>query len=292
MVGKLVNPKKWFIDKDSKDRWIYHRIKKYFVSTQTRFQKVELIDTYDLGCVVVVDNRIQSAEADEFIYHEILVHPAMITHPNPKVVLILGGGEGATLREVLKYPTVEKVVMVDIDEEFVNICRKYLKNWHHDSFNDKRVELIFADANEYIRKTKSFFDVVIADITDPDEKGPARKLYTKKFYLSVKRTLMPDGIFVTHAGGFFHTAQECIYMKILEMLNNSFSFTSFYYEYIPSYSSLWGFATGSIKYRPEDIPSITIQKRLKKRGLDNLSYYDQKIHERLFGLPKFLRKSL
>jgi len=291
MVGKLINTKDWLVDKDSKHRWIYHRIKRYVVSTQTRFQKVELIDTYDLGRVVVVDNRIQSAEADEFIYHEVLVHPSMIAHPNPKIVLILGGGEGATLREVLKYPTVEKVVMVDIDEEFVNICKKFLRNWHRDSFNDKRVELIFADAKEYIRKTKSFFDVVIADFTDPVEKGPAQELYTRKFYLSVKRALMPDGIFVTHAAGVFYTAQECIYMKILKTLTDIFPFADFYYDYIPSYSSLWGFAIGSIKYRPEYIPSITLQKRLSKRGIDNLSYYDQETHNRLFSLPKFLRIS-
>ena len=288
---KLIKTKRWFIDKDSIHRWIYHRIKKYVVSTQTRFQKVELIDTYDLGRIVVVDNRIQSAEADEFIYHEVLVHPSMITHPNPKVVLILGGGEGATLREVLKYPSVKKVVMVDIDEEFVNLCKRFLKNWHHNSFNDKRVELIFADANDYIKKIKSFFDVVITDITDPVERGPAQELYTRKFYLSVGKALMPDGIFVTHAAGVFYTAQKCIYMKILEKLADIFPLTNFYYDYIPSFSSLWGFAIGSNKYRPEDISSIAIQKRLKKRGLDNLSYYDQKTHSRLFGLPKSLRRS-
>ena len=288
-----INPKtgdNWFVDKDSKHRWIYHRIKKHVLYKKTRFQQVEFIDTYELGRLVVLDNKIQSSEADEFIYHEVLVHPAMVAHPCPKIVLILGGGEGATIREVLKHQTVEKVVMVDIDKEFVNLCKKYLKSWHQGSFNDKRVELIFADAKEYIRKIKSFFDVVIADITDPFESGPAQELYTRQFYSAVKRALMPDGIFVTHATGVFYTANKNTYKTILKKLTDIFPTTDFYCEYIPSFSSLWGFATCSQKYSPQKLSPAAVDKRLKKRKLDALFFYDTETHARLFCLPKILRK--
>jgi spermidine synthase len=283
------NKNNWFIDKDSRHRWIYHRIKKHVVSAKTRFQQVEFIDTYELGRLVVLDNKIQSSEADEFIYHETLIHPAMVTHPAPKIVLILGGGEGATLREVLKHQTVEKVVMIDIDEEFVNLCKKYLKNWHHGSFNDKRVELIFSDANEYVKKSKPIFDVIIADISDPLEKGPAQELYTMEFYSNIRKALRTNGIFVTHTTGVFYTSSGYIYTDILKSLNDIFPLTDFYYEYIPSFSSLWGFAACSQKYSPRKLSSATVYKRLKKRKLNSLSYYDTETHTRLFHLPGLLR---
>lgn len=282
----------WFIDKDSKHRWIHHRVKRHILSTKTKFQQVELIDTYDLGRVVILDNKIQSAEVDEFIYHEALVHPAMITHPGPKNILILGGGEGATLREVLKHPTVKKVVMVDIDEEFVHLCKKYLNKWHQGSFDDKRVELIFSDAREYIKKTKSPFDIIIADISDPVEEGIAQMLYTKEFFSSIKRILKPDGIFVTHATAVFYTSNNSTCTGIFKILSDIFPIADFYYEYIPSYSSLWTFTIGSLKYNPVKLSAATLDKRLKKRRLNNLSYYDHETHKRLFYLPKCLRKLL
>ncbi len=282
----------WFIDKDSKHRWIYHRIKRHVVSKKTKFQQVDFIDTHDLGLVVILDNKIQSTEVDEFVYHEALVHPAMITHPDPKNILIIGGGEGATLREVLKHPTVKRAVMVDIDKEFVHLCKKYLKKWHQGSFNDERVELIFTDAREYIKKTNFLFDIIISDISDPVEEGPAQKLFTKEFYSFIKSILKPDGIFVTHATAAFYTSNKSISTEIFKMFSDIFQLSDFYYEYIPSFSSLWAFTIGSLKYSPKKLSSATLDKRLRKRGLRNLSYYDQETHKRLFYLPKCLRKVL
>lgn len=282
----------WFIDKDSKHRWIYHRIKRHVVSKKTKFQQVDFIDTHDLGLVVILDNKIQSTEVDEFVYHEALVHPAMITHPDPKNILIIGGGEGATLREVLKHPTVKRAVMVDIDKEFVHLCKKYLKKWHQYSFNDERVKLIFTDAREYIKKTNFLFDIIISDISDPVEEGPAQKLFTKEFYSFIKSILKPDGIFITHATAAFYTSNKSISTKIFKMFSDIFQLSDFYYEYIPSFSSLWAFTIGSLKYSPKKLSSATLDKRLRKRGLRNLSYYDQETHKRLFYLPKCLRKVL
>ncbi|MEW6213861.1 MAG: polyamine aminopropyltransferase [Nitrospirota bacterium] len=282
----------WFIDKESEYRWIFHRVKEHVLSTKTRFQVVELIDTYNFGRVVILDNKIQSAEVDEFIYHEALVHPVMITHPEPENILILGGGEGATLREVLKHPAVKKVIMVDIDEEFVKLCKTRLKNWHRSSFNNKRVELIFAGAREYIKKIKSKFDVIIADISDPVEEGPAKLLYTKEFYSFIKRTLMPDGIFVTHATEVQYIPHKSISPEIFRTFAEIFPIAEFYYDYIPSFSSLWAFTVGSLKYSPMKMSSTNIGNRLKERRLENLLYYDVETHKRLFYLPKCLRKLL
>jgi len=155
---------------------------------------VEIINTGSFGVCLVLDGKIQSSETDEFIYHEALVHPAMLTHPRPEKVFIAGGGEGATLREVLAHKTVRKAVMVDIDEEVVGLCRRYLPAWHQNSFDDPRAEIHFADARRYLEETDEKFDVIIIDLVDPLEQGPARLLYTREFYGIAKQKLGPGGI--------------------------------------------------------------------------------------------------
>ena len=284
--------KDWFIDRDSDYRFVFNKFKKHVCSQKTRFQMVDIIDTQNLGRVVILDKKVQSAELDEFIYHEALVHPAMITHPNPKNVLILGGGEGATLREVLKHTTVQKVVMVDIDEEFVHLCKKYLKKWHRGSFKDKKVELLFLDAMEYMKKTECTFDIIIADISDPIEEGPALKIYTKEFYALVKKVLAPKGIFVTHATEVHYAMYKSTADNILNILNNIFPGVKLYFEYIPSFICLWGFALASLQYNPEKISSKTIERRLQKRKIKNLHYYNAEIHKRMFTLPACLKRFL
>lgn len=280
----------WFIDRDTENRFICHKLKRYILSTKTRFQKVELVESKGFGRVVILDNKIQSAEKDEFIYHEALVHPSMILHPMPEKVLILGGGEGATLREVLKHPTVKQVVMIDIDGEFVNLCKKYLSVWHMNSFDDPRVQLIIEDAMNYIKKANTKYDVVIADISDPVENGPAVLIYTQRFYSLVKKTLKKDGIFVTHAADVDYLDRKKICKEILGAIDDTFPISAFYFEYIPSFSSLWAFAMGSLKYNPHKMTIPVIKKRIKTRKLENLLYYDDETHLRLFSLPKCVKK--
>lgn len=283
---------RWFIEKENRYKWIYHRIKRDILSKRTKYQNVEIFDTYNFGRVVILDSKIQSAETDEFIYHEILVHPAMITHPKPEYILILGGGEGATIREVLKHPTIKKVVMVDIDEEFVNICKKYLKKWHKDSFDNHKIELIFSDAKEYIKKTDELFDIIIGDLSDPVEKGPAQALYKKNFYTSLRTRLKSNGMFVTHSTEVCYNLGKVISVEVFKTLSEIFPITNFYYDFIPSFSTQWAFCIGSLKYNPKKISPEVIYKRLKNRNLDNLTYYDHEIHKRLFSLPKILKNLL
>ena len=280
----------WFIDKDSEYRFVYNKIKKHLLSKKTRFQKVDIIDTKNLGRAVILDEKVQSSESDEFIYHEALVHPAMITHPNPERILILGGGEGATLREVLKHPTVQKVVMVDIDKEFVNICKRYLKKWHKGSFNNRKVNLLFLNAMEYMENNKNKFDVIIADISDPLERGPASIIYTNAFYALVKKALESKGIFVTHATEVHYTTHKKIADKIFTDLKKIYPIVKLYFEYIPSFICLWGFAIASLKYNPENVSLITIQRRLRERNIEDLLYYDAEIHGKMFALPTCIRR--
>lgn len=267
-------------------------MKKHILSVKTQFQHVEIIDTYEYGRMVILDNQIQSAEADEFIYHEVLVHPAMIAHPEPESILILGAGEGATLREVLKHTTVKKVIMIDIDREFVNLCMKYLRKWHQGSFGDPRVKLIYGDAFKYLKKIRDRFDVIITDINDPVGTGPAVSMYTKKFYSLIKKTLMPGGIFVTHATSVYYVPRKNISTRIYKTLSEIFPEVDFYYEYIPSFGALWAFITASTRYSPKKIASNMLKKRIEERKLNPLLFYDADIHKRLFGMPVCMRKTL
>lgn len=278
----------WYIDRDSRHRWISHRVKRRVVHRKTRYQLVEIFDTYEYGRMVVLDGMIQSAESDEALYHELLVHPAMLAHPRPQRVLVLGAGEGATVREVLKHPSVEKVTMIDIDREFVDLCKRYLTKWHRGVFKDERVELIYDDAYAHLRKGKDRYDLVIGDISDPSEKGPSRSVYAAEFYTLVKKVLEADGIFVTHATAVHYVRKESHARDMVENLRGLFPRVEPYYEYIPSFGSLWCFVASSFRFSLWSISPKLLARRLSNRRIRDLSYYEPRLHERIFVIPSYI----
>ena len=168
----------WYIESVYPDLSVLLKTRQVIFAGKTKYQQVEVLDSEVYGRSLVLDGKTQSTELDEHIYHEALVHPAMISHPDPKTVFIGGGGEGATLREVLRHESVEKVVMLDLDDQVVDICKQYLPNHHQGSFNDSRVDLVHDDAREYLQNTENVFDVMIMDLVDPLEAGTAYLLYT------------------------------------------------------------------------------------------------------------------
>lgn len=282
----------WFMDSENEHRIILHRTSDQIASVQTPFQKAKIIDTYFLGRILVLDNKIQSAESDEFVYHESLVHPAMVLHGKPRSVLVLGGGEGATLREVLRYKSVTRVTMVDIDQVLVELCEKYLDKWHTGAFKDPRVSLVFDDAMKYVKHTKDKFDVIIMDISDPVAGGPAALIYTKEFFASLKKLLTANGTFVTQAIEIFYDESD-LHSILHNTLASVYKTAESYCEYIPSFSSMWGFVLCSQSDRkasqlsPETVDELT-GKLLKTR----LRYYDGMAHQRLFSLPKVVQESI
>src|SRR5512146_423373 len=168
---------KWFFDYLTPEEGHIHGIKTTLYSKKTAFQQMEIMDTGSYGRCLVLDQKMQSSEVDEFIYHEILVHPAMLMHPNPKRVFIVGGGEGATLREVLRHKSVEYCMMVDIDQEVVEKSKELLPEWHQGAFDDPRTDLRFMDARKYLEETTDSYDAIIIDISEPVEEGPAYLLF-------------------------------------------------------------------------------------------------------------------
>jgi len=269
---------------------VYHKGK-------SKFQTIDVVETTPWGRCLILDGHMQSTERDEFVYHENLVHPVMLSHPNPKRVFVGGGGEGATVRELLRYKCVDRVVMVDIDEECVLTCKQFLTKHHQGSFDDARLELVIDDAKAYLEKTQEKFDLIILDLADPVEGGPAKLLYTQKFYEMAKTKLADGGFFVTQGGPAGVLSCDQVFTAINRTLTTVFPVVVCWGALIPSFADHWGFLVAATK-KDYDITSFSkqeIDKRIEERikgGGAVLKYYDGHIHAGMFQLPKIIRKAL
>ena len=272
------------------------------------------------GCqTLVTDGKTQSAQFDEFAYHETLVHPALLrclsSGLSPKTVFIGGGGELATAREVLRHSSVERCIMVDLDEKVIELCRKYLPEWGGETVaSDPRFELVIGDAHAFLNETMETFDVIIMDISDPIEAGPGIMLYTKEFYEHAVTLLNPKGVFVTQAGMAESVPSAIVdssdvdpscFAPIANTLKQAFDCVIPYSINIPSFGSDWGFImafnSGNASEVDEQVRSWrfprdyeqTIDNLVEKAiigGSSSLKYYDGLSHIRMFALPRPLRK--
>jgi len=287
------NPDKrrWLHDEVNPDLVQLHSIKKEQYSGRTDYQSISIIDTGSFGVCLVLDGKIQSGERDEFIYHEALVHPAMLAHPNPVTVFIAGGGEGATLREVLIHRSVKRVDMVDIDKQVIDVCRRFLFPFHQGSFDNERAEIHFQDARQYLRETATKFDIAIIDLVEPMEAGPAYLLYTREFYQLVKNKLKPGGIISVQSGASGWTNLEN-FTAIINTLKSVFKLVCPYQVYVPSFVDMWGFATASQELDPSLLSVAEVDHRISIRLSKELKSYDGLSHQALFTLPKHIRQEL
>ncbi len=282
----------WLVDQCSPDEIHMFKRSGKILAQQTQFQELQYIETKAYGGVLVLDGAVQSAQTDEYLYHEALVHPAMVAHPNPRSVLILGGGEGATLREVLKHPTVERAVMVDLDGELVEFCKLHLTSWHQGAFEDPRVELRHEDGRAYLENCQEQFDVIIFDITDGIPEGPAMGLYTKEFHTICHDRLTEDGVMAVQACRLTLTYWE-EHSVIRQTLGTAFPVVRSYITFIPSFLVTWGFLMATKGVDPLQLSSETVTKRIAERGLTGqLRMYDEMAHMVLFCLPRELRRNL
>ncbi len=258
---------------DPFDKYAY-RLSKVLHSGKTRFQDVLIADTYNWGRILVLDGTIQSAEEDEQLYHEMLVQPAMLAHANPRHVLIVGGGEGATLREVLVHRSVQSATMVDLDQEVVDLCRQHLLRWHQGVFEDPRLRLVYEDGRKFLENDSARYDIVIIDLVDMLDNGPAQALYTRQFYELLRRRLNPDGI-VAIQGCEFSFLDDKAHAAISRTLRAVFPEVHSYRVDIPSFLSTWGFIIASDWFRPDHWPAEevdrTIQKKLGGEWLDHIT---------------------
>lgn len=270
---------------------VAYQIKRAVCTKQTKFQLVEILDTKSYGLGLFLDNMPQSSEIDEFVYHEGLVHPALVAHPKPKTVLIAGGGEGATLREALRHKTVKQITMIDIDKQAVELCKKYLAKWHRGSFDNPKTKLFHQDARSYLGRTSRTFDCVFIDVTDPLPGSPSYLLYTKEFYQTVYKRLSPNGILATQAESANINNLTC-FLAIIKTLSQIFPIVRPYRVNVPFYADLWGFVLASKKYDPFKIIPKKVDRVLKRRGCRGLGFYDGETHQTIFSLPKYLRSRI
>lgn len=224
-----------------------YRGKRIVYEHQTAFQRLTIVDTYNFGRILMLDGTVQSAQCDEALYHELLIQPAMLCHPDPRDVLIIGGGEGASLREVLAHSGVNSVTMVDIDGEVVEACRKHLPTWHCGAFDDRRARVLYADGRKFIEETDANYDVVVIDVVDMLDNGPAQSLYTKQFYESLRDRLRP-GFVVAVQGLEFSFNNWHEHSALLRTLRSVFQHVHSYGTMIPSFLSSWGFVVASDVY--------------------------------------------
>ena len=286
-MSDIISPH-WHIEFYAPDEAHMRGITKIYTSEQTKYQKVEVIQSSHYGKCLILDGHIQSAQGDEFIYHENLVHPAMVSCPNPKTVVIIGGGEGATLYEVLRHKTVEKAWMIDIDERVVELCEKYMPEWHRGAFKDKRTKLLFEDGRKFLEKSKVKFDVIIIDIPEPVEEGPAYMLYTEEFYKMVKGKLSENGVVALQSGCSAEKELRCL-AAIQTTLRKVFPLVYSWPVNVPSFDIPWSFTMASAQVDPKKLKRDEVNRILKERKVGKTRYYDGETHEGFFFLPKYMR---
>ena len=260
------------------------KVEKVLFSGKSEFQTVDVVETKGHGKMLLNDGLIMVTERDEFAYHDMIVHVPLFVHPAPKNVLIIGGGDGGTAREVLRHSGVEKCTMVEIDAMVVEACRQHIPQTSKDLDHEK-MQLIIGDGVEFVKQTQEKFDVIIVDSTDPI--GPAQPLFGEEFYQDVFHCLTDDGIVVSQGESSWYAMD--IQQSLLKVLNNVFS-----QNYLYSFSNLtypgglWSFTFASKQYHPVNDFD---EQRVAGSGLD-FQYYNQALHSAAFALPSFVKKGL
>jgi spermidine synthase len=269
----------WFKELHDSHSGITFKIKNFIYSGKSPFQKIDIFECETYGKVLTLDGMVMVTERDEFIYHEMISHPALRVHPNPEKVLIIGGGDGGTAREVLKYEEIKRVVMVEIDKEVVELSKKFLPSISC-ALDNPKLEILYADGVDYVRKCNEKFDVILLDTSDPV--GPAEVLYRREFYENCKKCLAEGGILVTQAESPW--AQLETIKKLLKEINGVFEKTEIFLAHIPTYpGGLWAFLMMGQDF---DI------KKVKRPIKGSTRYYNDEIHMGMLALPQYLKEVL
>lgn len=285
------DPAHWLKDKITDNFLQLHRLDEVLYSGRTKYQSAQIVRSSNFGLCLVLDDKIQSSEKDEYIYHEALVQPAMLVHPAPKTVFIAGGGEGATLREAFRHKTVKRATLVDIDEEVTSLSRRYLPGLSAGALEDKRSAIYHVDAREFLEKYRDKYDVIFIDLPDPIEKGPAYRLFTREFYSLVNNRLTENGIIAVQAGSASPT--ELLNLTaVSNTLKQIFPLVVSCAVHMPCFGGPWGFCFASNRLDPSKLSAEEIDRRIAERSIEHLKFYDGITHQGMFSLPKYVREGL
>lgn len=254
----------------------YYTIDKSLYAGQTRFQKIEVIETPELGRVLLLDDITQVAEKDEYQYHEPMVHPSVVAHPDPKKVLVIGGGDGCILRELLKYSAIRQIDFVELDQGVIDCAKKYFAHLNQNAFENKRVTIHITDGRKFVEKAQKSYDIIIMDMTDPF--GPSKYLYTRDFFGHIKNALRDkNGIFVMHSES--PVSRPAAFASILKTLSAVFEHVVPLYIYIQMYAVLWSISLACDSPALVGLDAVTVEKRLLHHGLDRLKVFNGQTFE-------------
>lgn len=279
----------WFSEDFSGGSRFGARVSKVLASHRSEFQQIDILDTEVFGKMLVIDGKVQACELDEFIYHEMLTHPAMLSHRAPKKVLVAGGGDGGTVRECLKHPTVEKVTLVEIDRKVIELCLEHIPSLACKLEGEAKLRVEPADATKVIREARGL-DVILVDSSDPV--GPSEALFAEEFFAELHAALAPDGITCLQAGSPFLGVDQVA--KMVADLKKYFPMVHLLTIPIPSYpGGSWCLALASkADWNPRGDGGTTLRERFTERGLeDNTNYLTRDMLGPCFEVPAFVMQA-
>lgn len=276
----------WFTEQHTPNVRLSIKTERQIYSGQSDFQRIDIFESDEFGRFLTLDGYMMLTEKDEFVYHDMITHVPMAVHPNVKNVLIIGGGDGGAIRELVRYPEVESIDLVEIDELVVQVCKKHLPTTAC-CFSDPRVNTYFEDGLKFIRSCVEEYDLIVVDSTDPF--GPGEGLFTREFYGNCYKALRADGILVNQHESPFYDDDAAAMQRAHKRIAESFPISRVYQAHIPTYpSGHWLFGFASKKYHPiKDLDAV----RWNVRGL-RTRYYNTKLHVGAFALPNYVEELL
>lgn len=276
----------WFTEKHTNNVNFSIKVDRQLYAGKSEFQRIDIFDSPEFGRFLTLDGYMMLTEKDEFIYHEMIVHVPMAVHPAAKKILVIGGGDGGSCRELLRYATVESIDLVEIDELVVEVCKKYLPQTAG-CFTDTRVRFHFEDGLKFIRHCEDLYDLIIVDSTDPF--GPGEGLFTKEFYGNCYKALKQDGIMVNQHESPFYAEDAYAMQRAHKRIVESFPISRVYQAHIPTYpSGHWLFGFASKKYHPvKDMNAV----KWNALGLKT-RYYNTQLHAGSFALPNYVEEMM
>lgn len=276
----------WYTDMHTKNVQFSMKVKNQIASTESEFQRIDILDTEEFGKVLVLDGELMITQKDEFIYHEMITHVPMAVHPNVQNVLVIGAGDGGTIRELTQYESIKNIDMVEIDKNVTDMCLEFFKETSC-KLHDKRVHMHFEESLRFVRMKKDEYDLIIVDCADPY--GPAEGLFTREFYGNCFKALHDDGILINQHESPYYSEHSRTVQKAHKHIQQVFSYSTVYQCHIPSYpSGHWLFGFASKKYDPI--------KDLREKEWNALHlktrYYNTDLHKGSFYLPTYVKELL
>lgn len=276
----------WFTERHTPHVKFSIKVDRQLYCGQSEFQRIDVFDSKEFGRFLTLDGYMMLTEKDEFIYHEMIVHVPMAVHPNVKKALVIGAGDGGVLRELVRYPGIERIDLVEIDELVVEVCKKHLPQTAC-GFGDERVQVTYQDGLKYVRRREDEYDLIIVDSTDP--MGPGEGLFTKEFYGNCFKALKEDGIMVNQHESPFYLEDAVAMQRAHKRIVESFPISRVYQAHIPTYpSGHWLFGFASKKYHPiKDLNAV----KWNALGFKT-KYYNTQLHAGAFALPNYVEEML